>query len=269
MAKKSRSRTAPTNVPKVSVAPASPDGPNRKVRKEEARKQREALQRKAARRKATRWGVAGLVVVVAVVAGTLMVVNNDSSTPSATPTPSTLQGMQQGPAPWGPGLEGLQQRLEAIGVPFGPQETLAYHIHDLVQVFVDGKPSPIPAGIGINNVGAQADQFIAAMHTHDASGIVHIESPTKREYTLGQFFDVWGVRLTQTCLGEVYCNSGDKQLRVYYDGKLYTQDPAGIQFTQHHDIVVTYGTKAELPNPIPKKYSTSLSPSCAGPPASC
>ena len=43
MAKKSRSRTTPTNVPKVSVAPASPDGPNRKVRKEEARKQREAL----------------------------------------------------------------------------------------------------------------------------------------------------------------------------------------------------------------------------------
>ena len=44
MAKKSRSYTAPSGTPKVAVAPATPDGPNRKVRKEEARRQREAIQ---------------------------------------------------------------------------------------------------------------------------------------------------------------------------------------------------------------------------------
>jgi hypothetical protein len=269
MAKKSRSRTTPANVPKVSVAPASPDGPNRKVRKEEARREREALQRKATRRKLYRWGVVGLAVVVVLVTVSLVVVNSNSSSPTTKPTPTVLQGMQQGNAPWGPGLVDLKQRLQAIGVPFGPQETLVYHIHDLVQVYINGQTIPIPAGIGINNVGTPSDQFIAALHTHDASGIVHIESPDKRDYTLGQFFDTWGVNLTSTCLGTPYCNAGDKQIRVFYDGKPYTQDPRGIVFSQHHDIVVTYGTEAQLPNPIPKRYSGSLSPSCAGPPASC
>ena len=32
----------------------------------------------------------------------------------------------------------------------------------------------------------------AWLHTHAADGVVHIESPTKRTYTLGNFFDVWG-----------------------------------------------------------------------------
>jgi hypothetical protein len=180
-----------------------------------------------------------------------------------------LVGMQTGPAPWGPGLTGMKERLTAIGVPFGPQETLVSHQHSLIQVYVEGKPVVIPAGIGVNTVGTQADQFISAIHTHDASGIVHIESPDTRTYTVGQFFDVWGVRLTATCLGTDYCNSGNKLVRVYYDGKLYTKDPTGIVFSQHHDIVVTYGTKAQLPNPIPGTYSDTLSPSCAGPPASC
>jgi hypothetical protein len=272
MAKKSRSKTTPTNVPKVSVAPASPDGPNRKVRKEDARRQREALQRKATRRKLYRWGVVGLAVVVVLVAGTMVVLNNNgksSANPGPTPSPSVLVGMQKGPAPWSQGLVGLKERLVAIGVPFGPQETLVYHIHDLVQIYIDGKPTTIPPGIGINSVGTQAEQFISAIHTHDASGIVHIESPTKREYTLGQFFTIWGVQLTPTCLGTEYCNSGNKQLRVFYDGVPYTKDPAGILFSQHHDIVVTFGTKAQLPDPIPSRYSGSLSPSCAGPPASC
>ena len=157
MAKKSRSQTPPSGTPKVSVAPATPDGPNRKIRKEEARKQREAIQRKAARRKFYRWGVAGVIVVAVAIAGTAVALNQKSSPSSTTSPPSELAN----------GLPGLKERLDAIGLPALSQEALAFHIHMLLQVYVDGKPVAVPQGIGINNVGAPADQFITVLHTHD------------------------------------------------------------------------------------------------------
>ena len=99
--------------------------------------------------------------------------------------------------------------------------------------------------------------------------MVHIESPDKRDYTLGQFFDVWGVNLTSTRRQLPYCNAGDKQVRVFYDGAPYTKDPRGIVFSQHHDIVVTYGTES-CSCPTRSRSATNLRfSSCAGPPASC
>ncbi len=33
---------------------------------------------------------------------------------------------------------------------------------------------------------------MAPLHTHDASGIIHVESSVKRNYTLGEFLNIWG-----------------------------------------------------------------------------
>jgi hypothetical protein len=263
MAKKSRSRTAPPGTPKVAVEPASPDGPNRKVRKEEARKQREALQRKASRRKFYRWGVVALIVVVAATVGTAVALNQTSSkTPTASGSPPVLVGMQHTEAPWTSGVQGLKQRLDAIGLPALSQEALAFHIHMLLQVYLDGNPVPVPQGVGINNVGAPQDQFITVLHTHDATGVIHVESPTQTNYTLGEFFDVWGVPFSSTQLG-AYANAGDKQIRVFLNGKPYSGDPQGLVLKQHEDIVVTFGTQKQLPKPIPSTYSGTISTSCA------
>jgi hypothetical protein len=257
MAKKSR--PAPPSTPKVAVAPASPDGPNRKVRKEEARRQRESLQRKAARRKFYRWGIVALIVVVAAGVGTAVALNQTSSkNPSASQSPPTLEGMQHTQAPWTSGTLGLKQRLQAIGLPVLSQEALAFHIHMLLQVYVDGKAVPVPQGVGIDAV----QQFITVLHTHDATGIIHVESPTQTNYTLGQFFDVWGVPFSSSTLG-AYSNTGDKQIRVFLNGKPYDGDPTGLVLKQHELIAVTYGTTKQLPNPIPKTYSGTISQSCA------
>lgn len=263
MAKKSRSQTPPPGTPKVSVAPATPDGPNRKIRKEEARKQREALQRKAARRKFYRWGVAGVIVVAVAIAGTAVALNQKSSPGPGGPTPpATLAGMQHTEAPWTNGLPGLKERLDAIGLPALSQEALAFHIHMLLQVYVDGESTPVPQGIGINNVGNPQDQFITVLHTHDPTGIIHVESPTQTNYTLGEFFNVWGVPFSSSQLG-AYSNSGDRQIRVFLNGKAFNGDPTGLVLKQHEDIVVTYGTEKQLPKPIPSTYSGSISTSCA------
>ena len=237
----------------MSVAPASPDGPNRKVRKEEARLQRERLQRKMARRRFYRWGVAGAVVVAALVVGTVLVLNKGSSSPRSTPTPGVLADLQKGSAPWSQGVPGLKERLQAMGLPYGAQEQLAYHIHMHLEVFVDGKAETVPAGVGINNVGPSCQQFITVLHTHDTSGIIHVESPVQRAYTLGQFFDVWGVYLTKDCLGDK-CAAGDQTLRAYVNGKEWTGDPTQIPLNDELVIVLAFGSADQVPNPVPASF---------------
>lgn len=267
MAKKTSNRPPQRAVPKVAVAPASPDGPNRKVRKEEARRQREALQRKIARRRFMRWGVVAIIVLVAVGVGTAIALNGGSNKTATGPKPTsspTLDDMQTGDAPWNAGQAGLQQRLKAIGVPFAATEQLVLHHHDLVNIYVNGKKVTIPVGIGIGTNDGQTPSFFASMHTHDTSGIVHIESPTERKFTLGNFFDVWGVTFSSTNVGG-YEASGGKQVRVFLNGKPYTGDPRDLALNQHDDVYVTYGTKAQLPTiqaTYPATTSTSCSPDC-------
>jgi len=65
-------------------------------------------------------------------------------------------------------------------------EQLAFHIHAKLNITINNESYPIPAGIGIipNNC-------IYWLHTHDVSGIIHIESPVEKEFTLGQFLRIW------------------------------------------------------------------------------
>jgi hypothetical protein len=166
---------------------------------------------------------------------------------AAAPARAALPGELRGPAPWPANQERLDERLAAIGLPALPQEGFAVHIHAHLDVFVNGKRVRVPAGIGI------ADTFISPLHTHDASGIVHVESPTVRRFTLGQVLAVWGVRFRSHCLGG-YCAGGNKLLRVYANGKLVT-NPSSLRLTSHQEIVLAFGTKAQLSRPLPKRYA--------------
>jgi hypothetical protein len=125
------------------------------------------------------------------------------------------------------------------------------HIHQHLDVYVDGRRVTVPEGVGIGINGPQV--FFSPLHTHDATGVVHVESPVVKRFTLGQFLAVWGVRFTPRCLGG-YCVRGADRIRVYSDGKLVTGDPRALPLEEHEEIVVTYGTKAELPKPIPSSY---------------
>jgi hypothetical protein len=77
-----------------------------------------------------------------------------------------------------------------------------------------------------------------------------------RSYTLGEFFAVWGVRLTPSCLGG-YCAAGDRRLGVYLDGAPYRGDPDTLTLASHQEIVVAFGTAAQLPSPIPATYRSA------------
>ena len=125
------------------------------------------------------------------------------------------------------------------------------HIHQHLFVVVNGRITPVPAYIGINI----RQRFLAELHTHDTSGIIHVESPTVRTFTLGNFFDVWGLRFTSKCLGG-YCASGQKQVMVWVNAKRVKTDPRKVVLKSHQSIVVAYGTPASLKHlgPIPATY---------------
>lgn len=122
------------------------------------------------------------------------------------------------------------------------------HIHQHLDLYVDSRKVPVPARIGIDPAVG-----FAPLHTHDASGIIHVESPIARGYTLGEFFAVWGVRFSPSCLGG-YCAAGGTRLRVYVDGSAYRGDPTTLPLASHQELVVALGTSSQLPSPIPSAY---------------
>jgi hypothetical protein len=191
-----------------------------------------------------------LVAVAAVAAAVVAVVvarggGNDNGAPAVgAAQPTNLVGLQTGPAPWNPGLDTLPDRLDAVGVHALSTEGEVVHIHQHLDIFVNGKPMPVPANIGIYD-----GQFLTELHTHDASGIMHLESPTEQHFTLGQFFGVWGVRLNADCVGG-YCRQVTPWV-VYVNGQPYTGDPARLELNSHQEIAFVIGTP---PKQIPRSY---------------
>src|SRR4051812_23814806 len=170
--------------PTGSAATTTQAASNRAARKEEARRQREALRRKEARRKAMRrWGLIAGVVVVAGGVIALLILNNQPKS-SNHKDPSSLPGISTAPAPWPPETAELQARIDKMGLPPLGAEALAYHIHQILQVYVHGAPEPVP-----NGIGALSATQLAEIHTHTGNGTIHVEAGAQRKYTLGDVFD--------------------------------------------------------------------------------
>jgi hypothetical protein len=191
-------------------------------------------------------GIAAIGVVVLVFALT----NNSNKSSAGTNTGSAvnqgkLVGLQTGPAPWNPGLTNLPDRLKPIGLSALGAEGEVVHIHQHLDIFVNGKHETVPADIGIYD-----GQFLTQLHTHDASGIMHVESPTKRTFTLGQFFGVWGVRLTDKCIGG-YCKPA-QPWTMYVNGVAYPGDPSELILQRHQEIAFVIG---KPPKTIPSSYN--------------
>jgi hypothetical protein len=188
--------------------------------------------------------VAALAVIAAIVAGVLLTRGGSDSTAANVPNQSDLPGLQTGPAPWNAGLDTLPDRLDPVGVHALSNEGQVLHIHQHLDVFVNGKHEPVPQGVGIYD-----GQFLTELHTHDATGIIHVESPVAKHFDLGQFFGVWGVRLNGDCVGG-YCRQVTPWT-VYVNGRPYTGNPAELNLSEHQEIAFVIGTP---PKTIPSKY---------------
>jgi hypothetical protein len=183
---------------------------------------------------------AGAVVVAVIVVAVLLASGGDSAKPVYVDF-SNMTGLQNGAPPWNAGEATLQQHLSDVHLDPLPAEALAFHIHQHLDIYVNGKHVTVPAFVGIFD-----NSFITEMHTHATDGILHVESAKVRPYTLGQFFGEWSVRLTASCLGR-YCGN----LHWWLNGVAQTGDPASLVLKSHQEIVIAAG---EPPFPVPKSY---------------
>ena len=158
---------------------------------------------------------------------------------------SKLVGVQTGPAPWNAGVDHLPDRLPTLGLSELSSEGVTIHIHQHLDIFVNGKKETVPAQIGIYD-----GQFLTELHTHDTSGVMHVESDKKRNFSLGEFFGVWGVRLTNRCIGG-YCKP-KTQWKLYVNGAPYPGDASKIILIKHQEFAFVVG---KPPKKIPTSYT--------------
>jgi hypothetical protein len=219
-----------------------------RLRQERLERERAAAASAARRRRFRIGGVALAALLAAGVAIVLVATSGGSSDKGAQRQGSVPEaaeiGLQTTPAPWKPESAHLAQRLAALKLP--ETSDTAYHIHAKLFLYVDGKPQIVPASIGID------PRFIAPVHTHDASGIVHMESARPYPFTLGQFFTLWGVVFGKGQLG-AYRDGGGRSVQVYVNGKPVA-DPVDYGMKEHDVIVVAYGR----PGSFPKKPRASF-----------
>lgn len=220
---------------------------------------KEKAKRKAFRQKEkirtsnkTSFIIIGTLVLLAIASVFFYHRGNTKPASNVTVNPDTLPGIQLSEAPWQPELTHLRERLTIIGLPAMPEEGTAMHAHQHLDLFIKGKTVSVPALIGINELG----RFISPIHTHDTTGEIHIESPTVQTFTLGQYFDIWGVRFTLKCIGS-YCDDQQNSIKVFVNGEAAAGDPRSIELRDHQEIVVAYGTSDQLPNPIPSQHQFS------------
>jgi hypothetical protein len=125
-------------------------------------------------------------------------------------------------------------------------EQVAFHIHAHLAVFVSGRRRTIPYGIGVVpplRLTATADgPFVADgaavywLHTHDTSGVIHVESPVLRRFTLGEFFDIWGEPLGRTRVGPAR-----GRVTTLVDGTPFGGDPRDIWLDRHTVLQLDVG----------------------------
>lgn len=164
-----------------------------------------------------------------------------SSAPDPTPDPATsaapAPALTTAPPPWPAPTTDEAALIAQAQLPLLPREALNEHIHAHLDVFSDGQPVTVPAYLGIvlRPVG------ISPLHTHDTSGIVHVESATVRPFYLGQLFTEWGVAVGGTA----------RPASVYVNGALVQTPLAQVEITAHAEIAVVIGAP---PAAIPSTY---------------
>jgi hypothetical protein len=175
-----------------------------------------------------------------------------TSTASASSTTSGPQiGFEAVPLEQGPDLASASTTQPAAvdGIQCKPSEQLVYHIHAHLAVFDNGRLYALPGGIGIPGSQDEQSQYgpVAVggqcyfwLHTHTADGVIHVESPERAIFTLGDFFDVWRQPLTAERIASLR-----GKVSAFVNGKPWHKSVRAIPLLPHADI------QLEIGEPIP------------------
>jgi len=163
--------------------------------------------------------------------------------------------------------------IDGITCRTGNNQIVKYHLHDHVDIFVNGVQKRIPAGAGI--AAPRLEEHLADglfvdnnpkgclywLHVHTNDGILHIESPYKHTFTLGQFFEVW-----HQPLGPDQVGPARGKVVVFENGKQYEGNPRNVPLLPHAVIQLDVGTPVVAYQPTTFKVNglcSASSTNCA------
>jgi hypothetical protein len=248
---------------------------NRDIARAKVAAMREREARQARQRRIYIAMGAGVLAIVAAVGIVLALISgsNSAGTTGSHPVLKTgslksLGTLQQAPNPGTNGFEGVPipagaplgstsngaKRAQVDGIRCQRNEQLLFHIHSHLVIFVNGQQRQVAGGIGIpgSKVVSSPQGLVASggtcfywLHTHAPDGIIHIESPVQRTYTLGDFFDEWGQPLGPSVLGPY-----KGHVVAIYNGQLYEGNPRNVPLNKHAQIQLEVGKPLVAPETI-------------------
>jgi len=226
-----------------------------------------AAEAKRKRRRTLTVGAVAAVIVAAAVTVTAIALTRGGQGPTSTalsslgtlkPAPSPgPKGPEGVPVPSAPALAGTTSAASGAavdGIRCQSGEQSLFHIHAHLTIVVGGALRQVPAGIGIAGARTQntaAGPFVSSgtcfywLHTHAADGIIHIESPVRRVYTLGNLFDLWGQPL-----GPDVAGPAKGQVIAIENGKVFRGNPRDIPLSKHAQIQLEVGRPLVRPEQI-------------------
>src|SRR5579862_1043150 len=208
--------------------------------------------RTAWRKRSTLIGLAALVIAAAVglAAAASGSTSHTATGPSIGPEGAALEtGPLLGTA------DSTSSGAPVDGISCNSGEQLVYHIHVHLEVYDHGQPTTLPLGIGIvpprnvaktaNGAFVQGGACFYWLHVHAADGIIHVESPLRKTFDLGQFFDEW-----RQPLGPGMVATAQGAVTAFVDGRPYGGDPRTIPLTAHSVIQLDVGEPVSPPQPF-------------------
>jgi hypothetical protein len=190
--------------------------------------------------------LAGVLLFVLGVGAALLFTSMQARPQPASSTASSRPTAVLAPVP-GTGTSSDGSLPDINGISCDTLEATIVHVHVHLAIFVNGQEQQVPFGIGIGQPWQVSDSdegpFVEDgscfywIHTHTQDGIVHIESPIRRRFTLGDFFAVWQMPLSANQVGPA-----QGPVILYVNGQKSTINPPDVPLLSHARIQLDVGS---------------------------
>lgn len=116
-----------------------------------------------------------------------------------------------------------------------------YHVHSYLGIYLNGELLAVPQNVGIVSRSPDPRCFYA-IHTHDHSGKIHVESEAPGSFTMQHLFDIWGQPLSSTNVAGL--TGLPVKVYVVENGAVteVESDWGAIEFTSKKMIHIVVGT---------------------------
>jgi hypothetical protein len=198
------------------------------------------------RRSRRAWTTIGIIASVAVLIGAPIVVLLLASEETVTAdAPAVRPGSSDALRPSAPFFANAGDGVRPDGVGCTGRGRVAVRGRAHLDIFADGRRVTVPSGIGVLPTCAYW------LRTTRDDGIVTIESPERRTFTLGDLFDIWGAPLTRTKV-LAFPLGPDRRVRVFVNGRRTTGNPRTTRISSGREIALVIGREpAQIPSRFP------------------